>query len=1033
MEYRRDLIIEEGWESILAEETLETVCEYQGWEKVQIPHNWDQYHGYHRVSHGNLHGTAWYRRTLQYQETWKGKRVYLLFEGVGSYADVWLNGSHVASHSGGRTCFQADLTDYLKEDDENFLYVRAHHPEKIRDLPWVCGGCFGTPNSEGSQPLGIFRPVHIQVTGEVRVKPFGVYLTTPNLEGNRSDVKIESELVNESDRRQSVILKQELLDRNETILRELEETVELEPYEERCQQQRMEKITSVLRWYPEQPVLYKIRTSIRKSQEQLDIVENSFGFRELVWENFDGSRQWIIDQTKLEEIPGTENRNFVTYTRGSENSLVAIVPGGVKVFVREFQPERVVISIDTVIRNQDKADHQVQLESFVQTYNRTKVIANLITPFVLKAGEERIITQVCDPLSFPDLWSRENPFLHNVISTIRGMNEDLKEYCQTSTSFRICDCSGLANKGNALMEKAEDGKGIFRRLLINGKPYFLNGSCEYEHELGNDHAFTEEMIETRMKMFQAAGFNAFREAHCPHNLRYLEFCDRRGILYWAQMGAHIYFDTEEFRKNFLKLTEEWLRERRNSPSIILWGVQNESMLPTEFAGRVTELIHKLDETAPDQRKAVTCNGGTGSDWNIPQNWSGTYGGTVENYAKEAVSMRLIGEYGQYRVKGRHQEGSMERLQNSGGEVPEELFAYSLETKVREAEKVRDYFYGHFQWIFTTHANPGRELLYCLDGKGTNRIGVVNNKGIFTCWGEPTDVYYMYRANYVSPKEEAMVYIVSHSWPDRFKEPTLADITVYSNCDEVELYNDFGEKSLGRKKRGRKGEAFLFEKVWIKEGVLTAKGYVDQICMAQDEVLFPELPLPKRKKIIDEMVKASSEDLYRVNCGGEDYLDQQGFLWKKDQRCRNGEWGCHTWGMDFDNVEDEIGSFAEIYDEIADTKEQGLFQKFRYGRNQLYYDFPVENGVYEIELYFMEPWYGTAGENAEGWRVFDVAVNREIVCRKLDIFKETGGERRVLKKQVEAEINQKSIRISFPHIYSNQAVISAIRIRRVKRF
>lgn len=1039
MEYRSSMTINEGWESVLADRDLDTpdrIGAYQSWKKVRVPHNWEQYHGYHRVSHGNLHGTAWYRRMLEYHEEWEGKRVFLFFEGVGAYGDVWLNGVHIGSHKGGRTCFQAELTPCLEREKPNQILVRARHPEKIRDLPWICGGCFGTPNSEGSQPLGIFRPVHIQVTGDVRVKPFGICITTPNLKGSRSDIRIESEIVNLGGEESEFLVRQELLDQMGEVLRRTETNLILPAGQEGAVVQVMENQDNLSLWYPDAPVLYRIRTTLWKGQEQLDQVENSFGFRTITWENFDDQKMRVIDRERLREKPGKENHNFVQYSRGGKDSPVAVIPGGVAVYIREFTPEKVRISIETTVKNQDQKKHRIQLESFVQTHNRTKSIANLVTGAELEPGEEICIVQDCDPLSFPDLWSEENPFLHNVISTVRGVDEDLKEYCQTETPFAICPCEGLANKGDAfkdidLLKQEDEEHRIKRRLLINGKHYFLNGSCEYEHELGNDHAFGEEMIHARMEMFRAAGFNAFREAHCPHNLRYLKYCDRNGILYWAQMGAHIYFDSEEFRNLFLILTKEWLRERRNSPSVFLWSIQNESMLPSDFTRIVTELIHSLDVTSPSQRKVVTCNGGTGSDWNIPQNWSGTYGGDVENYGKEIVQMQLVGEYGQYRVKGKHQEGDPRLLQNSGGDVPEELFTYCLETKVREAEKVREYCYGHFQWIFSSHANPGRELLYCLDGKGTGRVGVVNSKGLFTCWGEPTDAYYMYRANYTSPHKEPMVYIASHSWPDRFRKETMADIAVYSNCEEVELYNDYGETVAGRRKSGPRGEHALFRQVRVKWGILTAKGYVDGRCVAEDRVLFPNLPLPERKRDsrYDLEISASPDDCYRVNCGGGDYVDEKGYTWMADQKSEQGSWGYRSWGMEFENVEDETGSFSETYDIIQNTGDAELFRKFRFGRDQLSYFFPVEKGEYLLELYFVEPWYGTAGENARGWRMFDVSVNGKTVLEKLDIWQEAGGAGKAWKKRIPVSAGNGSIRVTFPRIYSNQAVICAIRIGR----
>ena len=146
MEYRAGTEINDGWESVLAEpgrEALSDLKKVQNWKAVTLPHNWEDYHGYHRVSHGNLHGTTWYRKRVVYSPEWRKKRVWLLFEGVGSYADVWVNETYVGGHKGGRTCFSLDITDALTEEKENILLVRARHPAKIRDLPWVCGSVSG--------------------------------------------------------------------------------------------------------------------------------------------------------------------------------------------------------------------------------------------------------------------------------------------------------------------------------------------------------------------------------------------------------------------------------------------------------------------------------------------------------------------------------------------------------------------------------------------------------------------------------------------------------------------------------------------------------------------------------------------------------------------------------------------------------------------------------------------------------------------------------------------------------------------------
>ena len=279
------------------------------------------------------------------------------------------------------------------------------------------------------------------------------------------------------------------------------------------------------------------------------------------------------------------------------------------------------------------------------------------------------------------------------------------------------------------------------RFFLNGKPTFINGTCEYEHLLGASHAFTHEQIASRIKQIRNAGFNAFREAHQPHNLYYQELLDQQGILFWSQFSAHIWYDTPQFRDNFKRLLVRWIKERRNSPSIVMWGLQNESVLPKEFAEECSNIIRQLDPTATIMRPITTCNGGEGTDWNVIQNWSGTYGGSEKDYDKELKlpNQLLNGEYGAWRTIDLHGQDK----------YSEESFTALLETKARLAESAKDSVCGHFQWLFTSHDNPGRvqpDGAYRL----IDKIGPINYKGLTTIWEEPTPAYYMYRHRYVGP-------------------------------------------------------------------------------------------------------------------------------------------------------------------------------------------------------------------------------------------------------------------------------------------
>lgn len=868
---RKDILLNANWVSIADEKNINahngfenTTYQTKSWKAVNVPHNWDQYEGYQRKLHGNKHGYAWYRKTFKSNEIKTGKRFFLYFEGVGSYATIWLNGKKVGYHAGGRTTFTLDVTSLIKlNNQENLLAVRADHPANIQDLPWVDGGCSTERGfSEGSQPMGIFRPVHLIVTNELRIEPFGVHIWNDNQISEKSAV-------------------------------------------------------------------LNFATTVK---------------------NY-----------------GTKPKSITVY-----NQLL---------------------------------DAEGDIE---------KALPRKIT---IPAGKEVVINQQTDKIINPKLWSIENPYLYTLKTSII---ENGKVIDEIKTPYGIRWISW------PIGEQANQ-----KVFLLNGKPVFINGIAEYEHLIGNSHAFSNEQIRSRVMQIKSAGFNSFRDAHQPHNLLYQTYWDELGILSWTQMAAHIWYDTPEFRKNFKSLLVDWVKERRNSPSVVLWGLENESTLPEDFARECTELIRKLDPTASSQRKVTTCNGGKGTDWDVPQNWTGTYGGNPLTYGDDLQKQVLVGEYGAWRTLDLHTLDPQIKNPTHTENYMTEL----METKVRLADSVKDKTAGHYFWLYSSHDNPGRvqggEGLRDLD-----RIGPVNYKGMYTPWEEPTDVYYMFRANFAPEATEPMVYIVSHTWPNRWATPAIKDnITVYSNCDEVELFNDVNGQSLGKRTKKGIGTHFQWDKPNIQYNVLYAVGYVNGKAVAKDYIVLNSLPKsPNFKSLVSNTSITAPADgysyIYRLNAGGPTYKDQFGKVWFADQQlnANSKNYGSTSWTANFPGVPAFFASQRRTFDPIQGTSDWKLFQSFRYGRDQLKFQFPVPaDGEYLVELYFIEPWLAVGGGmDAKGMRLFDVAINDKTVIKDLDIWAEVGTNK-LLKKTVKVYSKAGQLVVSFPQVKVGQALISAIAV------
>ena len=611
-----------------------------------------------------------------------------------------------------------------------------------------------------------------------------------------------------------------------------------------------------------------------------------------------------------------------------ETDAVRIEPFGVHIWNNAACDS---VFIETEIKNYDTNPHTFEfVNKFAEKSGKT--VFRVSEGMRLEPGETRVVRHV-KPVANVHRWSLEDPYLYTLTTMVKqpdhydgDANRQHEPALITtdlvSTPFGICSISWPIRNAT-IPDGSPSGD---HRFYLNEQPVFINGVCEYEHEFGQSHAFTNEQIEARIKLVKDAGFNAFRDAHQPHNLYYQKLLDREGILWWPQFSAHIWYDTPEFRTTFKRLLRQWVKERRNSPSLILWGLQNESTLPRDFAEECSDIIREMDPRCGEQRLITTCNGGEGTDWNVVQNWSGTYGGNIDNYANELArqDQLLNGEYGAWRTLGNH----------TGEGYTEERFCDILAKKVSLAEQARDSVCGQFLWLLTSHENPGRqqpdEALRRVD-----KVGPINHKGLFSLWDQPTDAFYMYQQRY-NP------------------HPVVPATTI------------------------------------VDEGILApANGWTY---------------------------------LYRLNCGGDDYTDALGNHWMQD----NTRWS-RSWGDAFATDTTLITSYTASQT-FNDSISSVLFKTSRFGRHRLSYHFPAKPGHYRVELYFIEPWYRQ--HDAEGLRIFDVAINDSIVIRDLDIWAQAYyGQPH--KRVIEVDNRGHELCIDFPRVKAGQAMIAAIAIAQVQ--
>lgn len=475
-----------------------------------------------------------------------------------------------------------------------------------------------------------------------------------------------------------------------------------------------------------------------------------------------------------------------------ETDEVRVEPFGVHVWNNEVCDS---VFVDTEVKNY--SDHEQTIEVISKlALSSGKTAFRQAGKITLKAGETQVVRHQAK-VSDAHLWGITDPYLYTLSSIIKREGKTIDDVATPfgirSISWPVLRQKQAALRGDSAQMDKKDG-----RFYLNGSPVFINGTCDCEHLFGQSHAFSHEQIASRVKMMRQAGFNAFREAHQPHNLYYQQLLDEQGMLFWSQFSAHVWYDTSAFRKNFKRLLRRWIKERRNSPSVILWGIQNESVMPKDFTEECAAIIREMDPTAQTMRAITTCNGGEGSDWNVIQNWSGTYGGTADKYDQELKqpNQLLNGEYGAWRTLG-FRSSDAEKLHAGDAKAlskayTEDAFVSLLSKKAMLAESAKDSVCGHFQWLFVSHENPGRvqpDEAY----RRIDKVGPFNYKGLLTPWEQPTEGFYRYRNHYTKVQPDTLTPTAADRNRDLLKPAEGYTYLYRVNCGGDAVTDSYGSE------------------------------------------------------------------------------------------------------------------------------------------------------------------------------------------------------------------------------------------------
>ncbi len=239
------------------------------------------------------------------------------------------------------------------------------------------------------------------------------------------------------------------------------------------------------------------------------------------------------------------------------------------------------------VRNDSGAAVPAQLTLEAGSARDGAVIASATIPCDAAAGS----TTAESELRIPShrLWNLNDPYLYRVTARLTVPGQDAADVLSTRTGFR----------------EFRFENGCFR---LNGRRLFLKGSHTGNHcPIGAQLPHDPDILRRDLLNVKAMGFNAIRFIAGVGTRYQLDLCDELGLLVYEESYAGWCMEySAQFAERYDESVFGMIRRDRNHPSIVIWGLLNETSDGPVFR-HALEALPRL--RALDDSRLVLLNSG----------------------------------------------------------------------------------------------------------------------------------------------------------------------------------------------------------------------------------------------------------------------------------------------------------------------------------------------------------------------------------------------------------------------------------------
>jgi beta-galactosidase len=268
-------------------------------------------------------GLSWYRKHFELDASYKGRKVFLEFQGIRDMGTVFVNGIDLGFCEDEISPCGIDITSKVQFGADNVVAVQVNNNDLEKDQTYVPGYVFDWSTASFYPMYGglytdakliITDPIHQTLPLWRNLQTSGVYVYASDIDtlNKNATAHVEAEVYNESATASEVTLSVDIYDYDGKKVLTQAGTPQSVAAGMKTTLAVAAPMTAVHFWAPEYPYLYTVRSSLSGSGSVLDVTDNPLGIRTLTFSatngfKINGHSYWLAGFSPYEVMdwPGT--------------------------------------------------------------------------------------------------------------------------------------------------------------------------------------------------------------------------------------------------------------------------------------------------------------------------------------------------------------------------------------------------------------------------------------------------------------------------------------------------------------------------------------------------------------------------------------------------------------------------------------------------------------------------------------------------------------------------------------------------------